>query len=242
MKLVISDEIRERFPKLRIAIVLVDAIDGQILNDELAMKNKQKLINFATKFEDVKEFVEEKNISVWRDIYRSFGINPKKKKPSAEAFLSRVIKDGFIPNINTVVDTYLSAESIHYLPVGGYDLHKISGDIQLCLAHGEEFLGMGNDIPELTNEGEIIYRDDARVLTRCWNYRDCDYTKIWEETKRFALFIEAPVEEISDTEIIETGKFIADNLEKYCNASCRMIVMKQDENEIELTSLKNNNG
>ena len=36
----------------------------------------------------------------------------------------------------------------------------------------------------------MVYRDDARVLTRAWNYRDCEPTKISNDSVEFAIFIE----------------------------------------------------
>jgi DNA/RNA-binding domain of Phe-tRNA-synthetase-like protein len=51
---------------------------------------------------------------------------------------------------------------------------------------------------ETTNPGEIVYRDDHRIDTRRWNYRDCDVTQITDGTKHFVLMIEAPSKEITE--------------------------------------------
>jgi lysyl-tRNA synthetase class 2 len=43
---------------------------------------------------------------------------------------------------------------------------------------------------EETYEGEPVYADEARVLTRRWNYRDCDETKITLETRNMVMFVD----------------------------------------------------
>ncbi|HKX46011.1 MAG TPA: hypothetical protein VJP77_04865, partial [Planctomycetota bacterium] len=45
---------------------------------------------------------------------------------------------------------------------------------------------------EATEPGEVVYRDAARVLTRRWNYRDGDATKIGAATREFVVMLESP--------------------------------------------------
>jgi DNA/RNA-binding domain of Phe-tRNA-synthetase-like protein len=162
-------------------------------------------------------------------------VNPKKKCPTAEALLSRVIKTGFVPCINPAVDSYLIAETLHNLPIGGYDLNKIGGDIMLRFSPGgEPFLGIGSQDAEYTAPGEVIYSDNSRILTRRWNYRDCEYSKIDNATTSLALFVEGPVSEIQDFEIRETILEISSNLGKYCNATTKELFLDKTSDEIEI--------
>ncbi|MDR3046131.1 MAG: hypothetical protein LBU51_00770 [Bacteroidales bacterium] len=231
MKIVVDGAIREKYPDLRIGVVVARNVVNTAYDSQLEEYCKNIFSSFARKFESPKDIEVKKNIIAWQDIYRSFGINPKKKKPTAESLLARAIRNNYIPHINPAVDAYLCAETLQYLPIGGYDLSKISGDITLKYADGgEEFLGVGAESVEYTDKGEVIYRDDARVLTRCWNYRDCDFSKIDVSTNTLALFSEAPISDITDDEVNETIECISSNLQKFCGASCTTMFMTKEQN------------
>jgi len=151
MKLIISTEIRTEYPDLRIGIVIAENIFNSEYKEGLKEYCSKRFKEFSHKFNSEKELSEVKNILAWQNIYRSFGVNPKKKCPTAEALLSRVIKTGFVPCINPAVDSYLIAETLHNLPIGGYDLNKINGDIMLRFSPGgESFLGIGSKDVENT--------------------------------------------------------------------------------------------
>jgi DNA/RNA-binding domain of Phe-tRNA-synthetase-like protein len=233
MKLLIDESIRNKYPDLRIGIVTASNVDNENYSDELEKYLKEQFLIFSHKYNDVSEFLNEKNIICWQDTYRSFGVNPKKKKPTAEALLLRTIKNGFIPHINAAVDCYLAAETLFCLPIGGYDLDRVYGDICLKIAKGgEPFIGVGSDSEELIDTNEVIYADNKRVLTRRWNYRDCDYTKIDVYSKNIALFTEAPYNKISTDEIESTINRIAFNIEKYCGAQTNVMVLANHQNEL----------
>ena len=235
MKLIIDNQIREKYPDLRIGVVIAQNLNNELYKDELADFCRNTFTKFADKFESFKELDEVKNIIAWREIYRSFGVNPKKKKPTAESLLARSIKSGFVPHISPAVDAYLCAETIHFLPIGGYDLTRIADDIILRYAKlGEDFVGVGSEEEENTIEGEVVYADSTRILTRCWNYKDCDFAKIDTHTKTIALFVEGAVSEITDEEIKETTDAIANNLKTYCEASCTVKFLMAEQSEIEI--------
>jgi len=235
MKLIISNEIRIKFPDLRVGIVIAENIFNSEYKEGLKEYCSKRFKEFSHKFNSEKELSEVKNILAWQNIYRSFGVNPRKKCPTAEALLSRVIKTGFVPCINPAVDSYLIAETLHNLPIGGYDLNKINGDIMLRFSPGgESFLGIGSQDAENTAPGEVIYSDNSRILTRRWNYRDCEYSKIDNATTCLALFVEGPVPEIQDVEIRETTLEISSNLGKYCNAATKELFLDKTLDEIEI--------
>ena len=130
-------------------------------------------------------------ISSWRGMYRSFGTKPGDYRPSAEALLRRTLKRRALPRINTAVDAYNTMSIKHLIPMGGFDIDRIQGGISLRFSPGGEgFLPLGASEMEETYEGEPVYADEARVLTRRWNYRDCDETKITLETRNMVMFVD----------------------------------------------------
>ena len=69
----------------------------------------------------------------------------------------------------------------------------MTGDLRLSVSAGDEpFQPLGSSDPsaEKTKKGEVVYLDDARVLTRAWNHRDCEPTKIADTSTEFAIFVE----------------------------------------------------
>lgn len=78
-----------------------------------------------------------------RELYRSFGIDPTKTRPSSEALLRRVLKGKPLPAILNAVDlcNFLSLEFM--LPLGLYDSAKIDGEVALRKGRpGESFGGI----------------------------------------------------------------------------------------------------
>jgi DNA/RNA-binding domain of Phe-tRNA-synthetase-like protein len=106
---------------------------------------------------------------------------------------------------------YLSNQAAHLLPHGGYDSDTLNGNIQLRISPGgEPFVALGG-ANEVTDASEIIYpfiislyslfdffsySDEKQVLTRRWNSRDCEVTKITASTRNFLLFVELPSDKI----------------------------------------------
>jgi DNA/RNA-binding domain of Phe-tRNA-synthetase-like protein len=131
-------------------------------------------------------------IASWRELYKSFGVKPGDYRPSAEALIRRTLKTGDLPRINNAVDLYNIVSVRHVIPMGGFDLEYITGDIYLRFsAGGENFIPLGPSEPEQTYPGEIVYADDSTILTRRWNYRDTDSTKITKNTRNLVMFLDA---------------------------------------------------
>jgi DNA/RNA-binding domain of Phe-tRNA-synthetase-like protein len=132
---------------------------------------------------------EHPHVTAWREAYRAFGAKPKRTRPSVDALLRRV--PGGLPEINRVVDAYNAISVRHALPVGGEDLAAYTGPARLVRAAGDEpFDTMAEGAPAVDHPapGEVVWRDDAGVTCRRWNWRQCARTQI-TETTRDGLFI-----------------------------------------------------
>ncbi len=131
---------------------------------------------------------EDPHVEAWRAAYRAFGAKPNRTRPSVDALLRRA---DALPPINQVVDAY-NAISVEYaLPVGGEDLDAYQGPARLVRAEGgEPFEVVANGEPAVdrADAGEVVWRDDAGVTCRRWNWRQGVRTRITESTKN-ALFI-----------------------------------------------------
>jgi DNA/RNA-binding domain of Phe-tRNA-synthetase-like protein len=139
------------------------------------------------------------HVAEWRTTYERFGMKVRSHRPTHEALARRVLRDGTWPGrINPIVDVYLTNQLTHLLPHGGYDREPLAGTLRLAVSPGgEPFEPLGGGA-EITEGGEIIYRDARRVLTRRWNFRDCDTTKITVNTRQFVLMLESAGTLITD--------------------------------------------
>ncbi len=68
----------------------------------------------------------------------------------------------------------------------------MEGDLVLTRAKGgEPFLPLGESEEDPPREGEVIYKDDAGAICRCWNWREAMRTRLTEDTVRAVLVIES---------------------------------------------------
>lgn len=128
-------------------------------------------------------------VAAWRDAYQAFGAKPKRTRPSVEALLRRV--EAGLPRIDRLTDAYNAMSVQHLLPVGGEDLEHYRGSARLVRAIGDETFDTvrdGQPVCDHPEPGEVVWRDDAGVTCRCWNWRQCARTRITHSTTR-ALFI-----------------------------------------------------
>jgi DNA/RNA-binding domain of Phe-tRNA-synthetase-like protein len=232
---IVTQAVRSLFPDLRIGLVFAEGLNN-VYSEELEAFVKMRFNSFIREYTNKEElFLSHKNIEAWRETYRRFGVNPKKKKSSSEAILTRTLQKGFIPHINPVVDCYLACVTKYFFPLGGFDLHKIKGDILLDISNGSKmFRGVGEENEELVPQGEVVYADAERVLTRYFNYRDCDATKIDENSKKMIFVVEAALDTITDAEIQETSTDLAQQLEQFFSAKTNIVYVDKNNDRVDL--------
>lgn len=151
------------------------------------------------------------HVEAWRDAYRAFGAKPQRTRPSVDALLRRA---GALPSINKVVDAY-NAVSVEYaLPIGGEDLDAYQGTARLVRATGDEpfdVIAGGEPAVEHPDPGEVVWRDDAGVTCRRWNWRQCVRTRLTETTKN-GFFLLERLEPYPVDRLLEAGDRLAARL------------------------------
>jgi DNA/RNA-binding domain of Phe-tRNA-synthetase-like protein len=154
---------------------------------------------------------DAEHVAAWQEAYRAFGANPRRARPSVDALLRR--RDA-LPEINQVVDAYNAVSVGHVLPVGGEDIDAYEGPARLASATGDEvFQTVKDGAPVLDHPepGEVVWRDDAGVTCRRWNWRQCTRTRITEKTKN-AVFILERLEPYPLERLRAAGDALADDL------------------------------
>jgi len=78
-----------------------------------------------------------------RNLYKSFGMDPSRHRPSSEALLRRVLRGKDLYHISNVVDSCNLASLGFLLPVGMYDLERVTGNVVLRTGlEGEQYAGI----------------------------------------------------------------------------------------------------
>ena len=96
-----------------------------------------------------------------------------------------------LPRVDRLTDVYNAVSVMHLMPIGGEDLSGYQGSARLVVASGDEpfdTVADGQPAVHTATAGEIIWRDDAGVTCRRWNWRQCVRTRLRQETAD-ALFI-----------------------------------------------------
>jgi DNA/RNA-binding domain of Phe-tRNA-synthetase-like protein len=74
-----------------------------------------------------------------RRLYRAFGVDPTRTRPSSEALLRRVLKGEPLYRINLLVDACNWSSLALLLPIGLYDLAQVRGNVVLRVGRDGEF-------------------------------------------------------------------------------------------------------
>jgi len=214
----IDEGILSTFQGVNIGVLLGQDVDVGVADEDLEAL-KASVVEDAIESFGSEPVTSHPNVRSWREMYRGFKTKPGDYRPSAEALLRRAIKMGVLPRINAAVDTYNAVSVRHRIPMGGFDTDRVQGTIRLRFSEGgESFMPLGASDPEETYTGEVVYADDARILTRRWNYRDCDETKITEGTKSFIMFVDGSVD-IPRESVEEALTDLENSLRKFCGGT-----------------------
>lgn len=163
---------------------------------------------------------ESPEIASWHAAYRAFGTNPRRARPSVEALSRRVAKSGRVPRISPAVDAYNLISLRHGVPAGAFDLDTLGELVTVRPARdGDVFVPMGEpEETEVPRAGEIVYAQDAHVLTRHWNHRDSDRTKVTSESRNVVFILErVSAEAVPAERLIAAQRELADSVRPFAD-------------------------
>jgi DNA/RNA-binding domain of Phe-tRNA-synthetase-like protein len=210
----IENEVLEQYPRIELGFLVAQV--SVTKNDLFVEELKQSLLeNLEKKGINATNFAAHQNLSIWRSIYqRDFQVNPKTYRSSIEALVRRIVTRKELWRINSIVDLYNCSSILSLLPMGGYDLGKISGNITIRFAKDNEpFQGIGERDVIQAKANHLVYADDKRIICWLWNYKDSYETSLAEDTS-YALFFIDSAEQLELNAIPKALKQLSENLEK----------------------------
>jgi DNA/RNA-binding domain of Phe-tRNA-synthetase-like protein len=189
-RLEVTGEVCQAFPGLQITAVVVSGFDGRRPWPEV--EAQLTALEASAARDQASDPADDPHIAAWHAAYRAFGTNPRRQRPSAEALRRRLSRSGKLPRINPAVDCYNLVSATYDVPAGAFDLDRVRGDIVIRFADGSEsFTPLGEPgTVEHPHPGEVIYTDAAGVLTRHWNHRDADRTKVTADSEQIVFLLE----------------------------------------------------
>ena len=154
------------------------------------------------------------HVAAWRAAYQAFGAKPQRTRNSLEALIRRA--EGGLPRVNRLTDIYNAISVSHQIPLGGEDLDRYVGAPRLSCATGEEdfdTMADGDSVIEHPEPGEVIWRDEAGVTCRRWNWRQCRRTALRDDSTA-AIFILDALAPMNDAALQAAGEDLIDRVQR----------------------------
>ncbi|MBQ6355559.1 MAG: B3/4 domain-containing protein [Solobacterium sp.] len=230
-KFIIDRSFWELFPEATIGVMLLRGYENaeespQELVDMLAESNRQ-----AARYLTAENFSDNPVVQVWRQAFRKFKTK-KGVRCSIEALLKRSTGENPVHTINPLVDIYNSASLRYALPVGSEDMDTFVGDLRLTITEGgDDFHLIGEEESNPSLPGELVYKDDAGAVCRCFNWRDGQRTMITGRTRNAFMIIEnLEPERVDDLKALMD--FVQENAEKYLHAEVKKTILDRNNPEM----------
>ncbi|MBF4692312.1 B3/B4 domain-containing protein [Fusibacter ferrireducens] len=231
-KFIVEDSFWELFPQAKIGIVIAENLSNVYDNKQSYSEMLIDAQKQAVKHLNSDTLSGNRVIKVWREAFQKFKTK-KGARSSIEALLKRVSKSNAVGTINPLVDIYNSCSMRYALPNGGEDIDKFDGDVRLAFAEGnEDFVTLGSEKSEPPLEDELIYKDDAGAICRCWNWREAVRTMLTEETKNAFLCIES-VDSEREEDFNSALAYLQENVAHKLVAKCKVFVLDINNRYIE---------
>jgi len=180
--------VRDEFPELVSRALTIEGVSPRA-NSSVWVAHFSDIAWHRLRAETESTFPE---IQAWRKAYTRMGLKPTQYRCASEALLRRFRNDRALPNIHPLIDLCNAVSIAFAIPIAVFDLNKITGDLQVRLANGDEIYETFGGVIEQPEPGEVIFADSVgRAHARRWVNRQSGYSAVREETVRALIVAEA---------------------------------------------------
>ena len=152
-------EIKIALPGVKVGVVEADGAGVVLVHPDLAKLMDEVCARKRAEF-TVESLAEAGSVRAVRAMFREWGMDPSKYRPSSEALLRRVVQGKGLYRVSNVVDIGNLGSLETGWPYGCYDRSKINPPVALRYgAAGEKYEGIGKQIWHL--EGRPVLADPA---------------------------------------------------------------------------------
>ena len=222
------------FPDARLGVLVVRNLDNSAQESPAIQAALTEAHETALAHVPAETWTENHVVKRWREAFQKFKTK-KGARASIEALLKRVSNGNTIGSINPLVDVY-NAISLQYgVPVGGEDLSSVQGDVLLTIAEGgESFRPLGSDADEPALPGELVYKDEAGAICRCWNWREAERTMLTNSTTDAIMVLEA-VDSSTDDTFWQATDDLADSIRTLLGAEVQVHHVTSEAPSVDLS-------
>ena len=184
IEITISSELFSKWPDLILSCLECDVTVKE--KDEILWKKIEEVclkIEASLKIEEISQIPA---IHATRKVYRTFGKDPARYRPSAEALMRRVVRGDGLYQVNNVVDIVNLVSLETGFSIGGYDSSKIQMPIILSIGQNNDlYEGVGRG--KLNIEGLPVLRDQFGAFGSPTS--DSIRTSVDNDTQKFLMVI-----------------------------------------------------
>jgi DNA/RNA-binding domain of Phe-tRNA-synthetase-like protein len=219
MKFYVEEKIFDQLDNLCFGVVVAKGIDNTQKHPEIEKMLETSIAECELVYQGTK-VKESPEIELYRDAFRTIGINPNKYMCSIEALLTRIAKKKRMPSINGIVNLGNAVSLKYRLPIGAHDLESAEGDFAVRSSVPEDyFIPFGSEEKEAVEENEIVYASGNSVRTRRWIWRQSQMGKITEETSAVMFPIDGFTE--NKTEVLKARDELEQKLKELFNCEVK---------------------
>lgn len=150
-------EIQIKLPAVKLGIAEADDVRVTLVNEELARLVDKVCDNKRSEF-TLETLADSSPVRAVREMFRRWGVDPSKYRPSSEALLRRVIQGKGLYRVSNVVDVGNLGSIETGWPYGCYDRSKIQQSVAFRHgSHGETYEGIGKRVWHL--DGRPVLAD-----------------------------------------------------------------------------------
>lgn len=151
LEIQLSSEIISQIPHFKLGIIEYKEIT--VGDSPQMVKGRLQLFQESIYFElENKNLSELPGIQEWRSIFKTFGKDPNRYRPSSEALYRRVQKQNYLSAVQSAIDINNFFSLQYQVPIGIYDSDKLEGQITIEVAKaGEQYLGLNGRMNSLEN-------------------------------------------------------------------------------------------
>jgi DNA/RNA-binding domain of Phe-tRNA-synthetase-like protein len=164
-------DIIARFPTVVGGVILATGVHNAPTPPRLAAAFRDETVTARNRIGET-PLSELPTVAAWRKVFRGFGVDPTQYRSAAEALVRRLVKQGELPSIGTLVDLANLVSIRYVLPVAVFDQRGAEGGRIVRFARGDEpWADLGSSQAEHPEPGEVIFADDAGVVSArrwCW--------------------------------------------------------------------------
>ena len=174
-----SGEIWRDFPELVPGVLFADGLSGQaVTGDRTAAFTAVARSRLANGPE-----AELPEIQAWRRAFSRMGLKPTQYRCASESLLRRLRKEGDLPELHPLVDLCNSISLAFAIPVAVFDVSKVTGELCVRYADGDEDYLTFSGETEHPAPHEVIFADAARqVHARRWTNRQSGWSAVTDST------------------------------------------------------------